>query len=353
MAVDAAYHVLVTDYAWPDLARERAELAQVGAELVVATTSSPDELIALAAEVDAILTCWKPLPTAVLDAAPRCRMVSRYGVGLDNIPVDHATRLGILVTNVPDFCVDEVADHTLALLLACARRTVSMANATRGGVWNPQMGRGMVRLRGQTLGLVGYGRTGRAVAQRAHAFGLEIIAYTPRLAADEVAPWGRATNDLAALLAQADYVSLHLPLTVATRGLIDATALRQMKPTAYLINTARGAVVDETALVQALRDGWIAGAALDVLSHEPPPLDHPLLALENVLATPHAAFYSETAIAELATKAARQVVQGLRGEVPHNLVNRSVLMQPNCRLQPVPARTKGDEQLGVHFELEP
>ena len=326
------YRVLITDYAWPTLEVEQRILAPLGVELVVAQRGDADELVALAHGVDAILCCWKPLPPAALDVAPNCRIVCRYGIGLDNIPVAHATELGIIVTNVPDFCQEEVADHSLALLYACARRIVTFAQATRSGVWNPQMGRGMPRLRGQVLGLVGYGAIARALASKARGVGLEVMAYTPRLAPDALAPWGRATNDLHELLRSSDYVSLHLPLTQETRHLIDAAALAQMKPTAYLINTSRGAVIDEDALLSALRDRRIAGAALDVLGQEPPPSDHPLLTLDNVIVTPHAAFYSEAAIEELTTKAAQQVAQALSGQPPAHIVNPAVLGQTNCRL---------------------
>lgn len=327
-----SFRVLITDYAWPNLEIERAILDEVGAELVVASSGTADEIVGLAAGVDAILTCWKQVPPAALDAATRCRIVSRYGIGLDNIPVAHATALGMVVTNVPDFCLDEVAEHTLALLMACGRRIVPHAEQTRQGVWSQAGARGMPRLRGQTLGLVGYGNIAQAVAQRARAFGLEVMACTPRLAADALAPWGRATNDLDVLLAAADYVSLHVPLTPETRGLINGARLAQMKPTAYLINTSRGAIINEDSLLAALKDGQIAGAALDVMSSEPPSPDHPLLRHPRVITTPHVAFYSEAAIVDLATKAARHVAQALRGEVPDRVVNRAVLAQANCRL---------------------
>lgn len=328
-----SYRVLVTDYAWPNLDIERGILAEVGAELVVAPNGTAEEITALAADVDAILTCWKQVPPEALDTAARCRIVSRYGIGLDNIPVAHATKLGMIVTNVPDFCLDEVAEHTLALIFACARRVVPLADATRQGAWSQTLARGMPRLRGQVLGLVGYGNIAQAVAERAQALGLKVIAYTPRLAADALAPWGRATNDLAELLAVADYVSLHLPLTPETSGLINADALAAMKPSAYLINTSRGAIVDEAALLAALERGQIAGAALDVMSSEPPPPDHPLLRHPHVIATPHVAFYSEPAIIDLATKAARHVAQALRCEIPDRVVNPAVLAQANCRIQ--------------------
>lgn len=332
-----SFRVLITDYAWPDLEIEAAILAEVGVEIVVAPNGTAQEIIALAADVDAILACWKQVPPAALDVAPRCRIVSRYGIGLDNIPVAHATELGIVVSNVPDFCLDEVAEHTLALIFACARRIMPQIAMTKQGVWNQSLARGLPRLRGQVLGLVGYGNIAQAVAERARALGLQIVAYTPRLAADALAPWGRATNDLGELLAVADYVSLHLPATDATRGLINADALAKMKPSAYLINTARGAIVDEAALLAALESGQIAGAALDVLAVEPPAADHPLLHHSRVIATPHVAFYSEAATVDLATKAARHVAQALRGQVPDRVVNSAVLAQANCRLKAVAA----------------
>ncbi|HET6172732.1 MAG TPA: C-terminal binding protein [Gaiellales bacterium] len=326
--------VLVTDYAWPSLEIERAILSEVDAELVVAESGEAAELVALAPGADAILTNWKRVPVEALDAADRCVVVARYGVGVDNIPVAHATRLGILVVNVPDFCVEEVSDHALALLLACARRIVTFARSTREGQWDLLgLGRGLPRLRGQRLGLVGFGNTARALVPKARGLGLEVAAYTPRLAPGHDPHTGvELTDDLAGLLASSDYVSLHAPATPETAGLIGEQALRGMKPSAYLINTSRGALVDEAALQRALTEGWIAGAALDVLGQEPPRPDHPLLALGNVIATPHAAFYSETAIAELETKAARNVAAVLRGEVPVNLVNPAVLELPAYRL---------------------
>jgi len=329
----SAFRVLVTDYAWPSLDIERAVLAEVDAELVVAETGEAEEVIRLAADVDAILTCWKTVPAAALDAAPQCRIVSRYGIGLDNIPVAHATELGIPVTNVPDFCLDEVSDHAMALLLDCARQIIPLAQRGRRGEWDRSTSKPIARLRTQTIGLVGYGRIARALVPKALSFGLQVVVYTPRIQEDAVKPWGEVVSSMEELLERADYVTLHAPLTPDTRHMIDEAALRRMKPTAYLINTARGALVDEVALVTALREGWIAGAALDVLSEEPPSPTDPLLALDNVLITPHAAFYSEPAIQELAYKASLHVAQALRGERPGNIVNPLVLEQENYRLK--------------------
>ena len=330
----STHKVLVTDYAWPSLEIERELLAAVGGELVVAETGDEEELVALAPAVDAVLTNWRRVPPAALEAAPGCLVVSRYGVGVDNIPVDLATELGILVVNVPDFCLEEVSDHALALVLACARRIVTFARATREGRWDlAEAGRGLPRIREQTLGLVGFGNIARAVVPKARGFGLRVMAYTPRLADGAREDGVELTSDLGRLLAESDYVSLHAPATGETRGLIGEEELRLMKPTAYLVNTSRGALVDEHALRLALTEGWIAGAALDVLGEEPPSAEHPLLRLDNVIVTPHAAFYSDAAIAELQTKAARNVALVLRGELPEAVVNPAVLERPTLRLR--------------------
>ncbi|MCC7362657.1 MAG: C-terminal binding protein [Anaerolineales bacterium] len=322
--------ILVTDYNWPSLEIEREVLRRAGAELVVAETGTEAEFIRLAGDVAGILTCWKHVTPAVLDAAPRCRTVARYGVGLDNIAVGHATELGMVVTNVPDYCYEEVSDHAMALLLACARKVASFAAATNAGRWDLKAGWPLPRLRGQTLGIIGFGRIGRALAPKAAGFGLQVVVYSPREPRDRPS-FVRWTNDLDEVLAQSDYVSLHVPLTEATRGLMNAGALAKMKPSAYLINTARGAVIDEAALLAAVQRKVIAGAALDVLTTEPPPAGHPLLGQPGIILTPHAAFYSEAAIEELQQKAAEHVAQALRGEWPENVVNPQVREQANYR----------------------
>ena len=327
------FTVLVTDYAWPSLDIEREILTVVDAELLVATTGDEAELIALAPQANAILTNWKRVPPASLEAASNCLVVSRYGVGVDNIPVDKATELGIVVTNVPGFCVEEVSDHAMALLLACARRVVTFASSTRGGEWNLGLGRGLPRLRGQTLGLVGFGGIARTMVPKARGFGLEVLAYTPRLRPGDVPDGVLVARDLDELLGKSDYVSVHVPSTIETRELIGEAELRAMKSSAYLINTSRGAIVDERALVRALDEGWIAGAALDVLHEEPPAPDHPLLHLERAIVTPHTGFYSEPAIVDLETKAARNVVDVLSGRTPAAVVNPAVLAHPNLRVQ--------------------
>ncbi len=322
--------VLVTDYAWPALDVERGVLAAAGCELLVAERGDEDELVSLAPSADAILTNWKPVTARVLEHATRCVTVARYGVGLDNIDIDAATRLGMIVSNVPDYCIEEVSDHAMALLLALARRVASFAAQTRAGGWDNQEFGTMHRLQGRTLGLVGFGRIGRRVAEKAAAFGLEVLAWSPTLAAP--APLGvEVAASLDELLGRADAVSLHAPLTEGTRHLIGPRQFSLMRPGAFLINTARGQLIDQGALLEALAHGGLGGAGLDVLDEEPPPLDHPLRHAAGVLLTPHAAFYSAESVRELQEKAAANVVLALEGGVPATTVNLEVVGSPARR----------------------
>ena len=324
--------VLVTDYAWPDLERERVALAPFGVELVEATTGDEDELVELARDVVAILTCWKPVTRAVLEAAPDCLTVARYGVGLDNIDVVAAGELGMIVSNVPDFCIDEVADHTMALILAHHRHVIAFAAQTSSGGWDNDATGPMHRLRGQTLGLVGFGRLGQATAARAVGFGLEVIAWSRSLG-DGARGSVRGVASLDELLATSDIVSLHVPHTPSTDRLIDADALAQMKPGAYLVNTSRGRLIDVDALAHAVRSGQLAGAGLDVMPDEPPPADHPLRGLPGITMTPHAAFDSVESRIDLQNKAAANVAAILDGVVPATIVNPEVLDNPRLRLR--------------------
>ena len=332
MGSPSTSRVLVTDYVWPNLDVERSVLAAIGAELVVAEGGEEEELRSLARGVDAILTCFKRVSRETLLAADRCRLVSRYGVGVDNIDVSTATELGILVTNVPDYCVDEVSDHALALLLSAARRVMVYDRSVRRGEWDGKVGMPIPRLRGLTLGIIGLGRIGRAVARKASVFGLRIIAYDTQPPAEVGAGVEVTFVDLETLLRESDFITLHAPLLPETTNLINAETLQKMKKSAWLVNTSRGGLVDTKALAQALQKGQIGGAALDVLPQEPPEANEPLRALPNVVLTPHVAFYSEGSLAELERRAAEHVVQVLQGERPIHLVNPQVLQQSNCRL---------------------
>ncbi len=334
--MSAPLKVFVTDFAWPSLEVELSVLKPIGAYLEWLPAYTDESLLAAVSSADAILTCWNPVPEAALHTATHCKVVGRYGIGLDNIPVELATQLGILVTNVPRFCQDELSDQVMAFILAHARQISVLNERVKAGLWDRTLDPPMRRLRGQTLGLVGFGSSARALVPKAAAFGLRILAHTPRLRPQHLLPGVTLAPSLQELLKQADYVSLHAPLTRETFRLIDAAALRCMKRSAVLINTARGDLVDETALAQALENHAIAGAGLDVLVHEPPrgPLpwqDHP-----NVMTTPHSAFLSAESLQELAYQGAANVAQVLLGRRPANLVNPEVLDQANCRLRRTP-----------------
>ena len=324
--------VLITDYAWPTIDIEREILTKAGAEVVVAATGEQDELIRLAPQMDAILSNWHPMRAPVIEVAGKCQIISRYGVGVDNIDVQAATKHGIVVTNVPDYCMDEVSTEAMALVLCAARRILHYDRTVRTGAWDVKLGMPLFRIKGLTLGIIGFGRIGKAVAPKAQGLGFCVIAYDPYIDQQEMNQRNVKPVDLDMLLRTSDFITIHTPLTPETHKLLGAAALRKMKPTAWLINTARGGVVDTVALAAALREGRLAGAGLDVLPHEPPLMDDALFGLPNVIFTPHSAFYSEGSLRELQAKAAQRVVEVLEGRMPSSIVNPSVLEQANCRL---------------------
>ncbi|MDA8216367.1 MAG: C-terminal binding protein [Dehalococcoidales bacterium] len=268
---------------------EAEELAKVGAELRVAHLWAEDEIIAAAAEMDGLLVGAAPITRRVMTALPRLRVVGRYGIGVDCVDVEAATELGVAVCNTPGYCAREVADHALMLLLTCNRQLLPMLQAMREGVWDRDLARGLHSLHSLTLGIVAFGDIGREVAKRARAFGLRVLAYDPFVSQAVADAHEVSMVSLEKLLAQADYVSVHAPLTKQTHHLLSEREFGLMKPTAFLLNTARGPVVDEAALVKALREGRIAGAALDVFENEPIDKQNPLLAMANVVVTPHIA----------------------------------------------------------------
>lgn len=317
----AAFRVLLTDRAWPDVRVEQEILQPVNAALIEAPSQGEATLIELARDADAIATNWAAVTDAVVRAATRCRIIARLGIGLDNIAVGTATELGIPVTNVPAYCVPEVSDHALALLLACARQIGFFHLRTKRGEYDLQAAPAMHRLAGQTLGLIGLGKIAQTLVPKARVFGLTVIAHT---ASGQDHGTGCEMVSLEELLARSDFVSLHVPLTDATYHLLGAEQFARMKPTAYLINTSRGGLIDHAALWQALRQHRLAGAALDVFDPEPPDLSQPLFQDERVIVTPHAAFASEQSVVEVRTTAMVQIVTALRGERPRNVVNPPV-----------------------------
>ena len=320
-----SFVVAVTDYVFPSLEPEQRVLAPLGVELRPGQCKSEEEIIALTRGADAVLNCYAKMTARVIESLDRCKIIARYGIGVDNVDLPAATRAGILVTNVPDYCVDEVSDHALALLLALARQIVAADRAVKGGVWNVVPHAGILRLRGQTLGLLGFGKIARLLASKTQALGMKVLAYDPYVDSAAIERQGVEAASLDRLLVEADVISIHVPLSPETRNLIGQRELARMKPTAFLINTSRGGIVDEEALAETLKAGRIGGAALDVLSAEPPSADHPLRHAPNVILTPHLAFYSRESVVELQTKAAEEVARALKGEPPRSPVNREVL----------------------------
>ena len=322
---------------------ERQQLERAGATFVALEGQPTSEVLAAARDCDALLVVSAKVPGELIEQLTRCRVIARLGAGTDRIDVATATRCGILVTNVPDFCQHEQAEHTLALLLAWVRRLPYMLGAMHRGEWTARSHPGVHRLAGQTLGLVGFGASAQGVAARAAPFGLKLIALArnPDKYREPADRLGVQLVSFDRLLAEADFVSIHLPLTSETRGLIAAPQLAQLKPTAVIINTARGAIIDEAALIAALQSGRLAGAALDVfdgidvfaLPGRPP--DHPLLTLENVLCTPHCAGSSVESSRDSKVRGARNAALVLQGKLPPYIVNAEV----NSRFGPLQLTT--------------
>ena len=260
----------------------------------------------------------------VLEKMKYCLAIIRLGVGVENIDLKSATELGITVANVPDFCVEEVSDTVIGFILALNRKLFSLHKTVIGGRWDRRLGRPISRLKNQTLGLIGFGRIARAIAAKMKGFGINIIAYDPYVKKQEIKRFLVRTVNFDYLLKQSDFISLHLPLKEKTYHLIGEKQLRKMKRNAYLINTSRGRIINEVALYKALKEGWIAGAALDVLEKEPPHINNPLLKLNNVILTPHFASYSEEAFRELEERVREAAIAVLRGRFPNHILNPSV-----------------------------
>ena len=308
--------VLLTDYAWPDDSIERNTIEAAGMRLVSgpATPLPADGIEALAREhqPSAILTCWAPVSAAAIAAAPGLQIVARLGVGLDNIAVDAASARGIWVTNVPDYCVEEVSDHAVGFALAWTRGLVRFDREVRAGRWDPATAR-LRRLAELTCGIVGFGRIGRATARKLGAFGCQVLAHDPHFSGEAE---GVRSMALDALFSESDSVIVHAPLTASTRHLIDRDRIARMPRGSLLINVSRGAVVDTDAVIEALDSGHLSAAGLDVLESEPE-VPAALRAHPGAMLTPHVAFSSDASLIELRRRAAEEVVRVLRGEAPH------------------------------------
>ena len=316
--------VAVSDSVFPNLNPAGEVLSRIGAELLLAEASTPLAIMQVARDADALLVTYAKVTSEMIGQMTRCRIIARFGIGVDNVDIAAATNASIVVTRVPDYCIDEVSDHTMALLLALARKIPFANSRAHAGRWEMPAVVPIHRLRGSVLGLVGFGRIPQLVAPKAKTFGFRVISYDPFVSAETMRRTGVEKVDFSELVKVSDHISIHTPLVPETNHLFNADVFRRMKPTAHLINTARGSVVDEEALAQALDEGRLAGAALDVLSQEPPS-SSPLFGRDNVILTPHMSFYSAESLIDLQSKAAEEVVRVLTGEAPRNPLNPEAL----------------------------
>jgi len=306
--------IAVTDSVFPSLDPAKAALAKLNPTFRMANSANADDILAVAKDADAILVTYAKLTRDILTPLTKCRAIGRFGLGVDNIDLVAAKEKGIAVNYVPDYCIREVSDHAMALLLALIRKIPLSNKLVQSGRWEMPAVVPIRRIEGTVLGLVGFGNIPRLVAPKAIAFGIKVIAFDPYAKPEMFMAAGVESVDFDALLSRSDYISVHAPLAPATKGMMNAAAFAKMKKGAYLVNTARGPLIDEPALIAALDSGQLGGAGLDVVTSEPLAKDSPLLGRDNVIISPHTAFYSIEALNELQTKCAGDVARVLSGE---------------------------------------
>jgi D-3-phosphoglycerate dehydrogenase / 2-oxoglutarate reductase len=314
--------IVITDYTFPSLEIEEEILRPEGFEIIGGQCKTAETLIPLVSDADAVITQFAPVKDVVIAAMSRARVIVRYGIGVDNVDLEAARARGIPVCNVPDYCIDEVADHTLGFILATTRQVVPNTLRVRAG--KPGLATPldqMLTLRHLTVGIVGFGRIGREVANRLLAFKCRILVHDPAISPVEIEKYGCNPVELSRVIRESDLITLHCPSTAQTRGMINRETLGLMRPGVILINVARGDLVDPTALMESLRQGHVAAAALDVFNPEPIPADHPILHLDNVILAPHIASASVPAVRKLRETAAHLALAALRGEPLANVVN--------------------------------
>ncbi|MFC1713156.1 C-terminal binding protein [Candidatus Poribacteria bacterium] len=317
------FKVVITDSYHPTLDAEREEIQEINADLILEQTKGDeDAIMAATKDADGLIVQHAQITRRVIENLEKCRIIARYGVGFDNVDTVAATERGIMVSNVPDYCIDEVSSHAIALLMQCCRKIVLLSNTIKAGRWTYKIAEPVYKLMGQNLGIVGLGRIGSAAARKGLGLGLNVQAYDPYLSETDL---DVEFVDFDRLLQTSDFISLHAPLTDETYHMFGENEFRKMKKSAFLINTARGPVVDGPALCEALETGEIAGAGVDVMEPEPIPQDDPLLKLENFIITPHIAWYSEESQKLLQRETARAVVAVLKGGKPRSLVNPEVM----------------------------
>ena len=316
-----SYRVAIIDDRFEAYQEEESILGPI-ATLEVTRSTDPGDIAAGVRDADAVIVNLEPIPRPTIEGMRRCKIICRYGIGYDNVDIAAATERGIWVARVPDYGIEDVSDHALGLFLACVRKIPFTDRGIRDGGWGFRRNRASYRIRGRTFGLLGYGAIARALHRKLSGLGLaRVLAHDPYVDAAEMRAAGAEPAGIDELLAASDYVSVHAPLTPETRGMIDHARLAAMKPTAIIVNTARGGIIDEYALADALRAGGIGYAALDVFATEPLAADSPLRELDTVILTDHNAYYTEESLVELKTKAALRVRTALEGGVPEAALN--------------------------------
>jgi D-3-phosphoglycerate dehydrogenase len=317
--------VVITDSNFSDVEIEKAIFNKIGAKVYLFQCRSEKEVIDGGDDADALLVQYAPITKHVIDSLNKCKVIGRYGTGVDNIDVNAATKKGIVVVNVPSYCEEEVADHTIALILALTRKIVKYNQAIKGGIWDWKIGIPIQRIKEQKLGLVGFGKNAKKVAQKARSLGFSVMGFDPYVTEEEFAKHRVIKVNFEQLLRESDIISIHAPLTAETKHMFGKEEFKKMKKSAYIINTSRGALINQEELYLALAQKEIAGAALDVMEYEPPLEDDALLKLDNVILTPHVAWYSERSLMDLRSKVATDVAKVLQGKVPYGFVNKKEL----------------------------
>ena len=325
-SVEENLKIVITDYRFPDVEQERRAVEAAGGTLATGQASTEEQVADLCKDADGVLTARAPIGARAISAMQRCRIIVRYGIGVDTVDVPAATARGILVANVPDYCLDEVSDHAFALLMMLSRQMIPSIALAKEDTWPVSKMPPLQRLRGQTCGLIGCGRIGSLLAGKVKALGMSVIIHDPYLSEPRAREMGAELVSLDALLARADFISLHAPLNDATHHLLGEAAFAKMKKTASIINTARGGLIDEAALLAALDAGKIFGAGLDVLESETAvtPIRSALVRHPKMIVTAHTAWLSQQARALLQLRAIEQALACLRGETPYGLINREL-----------------------------
>jgi len=319
------YKVVMTDDRHKTYDEEKKVLDTIDAELVIANCTTPGELAEVCREADGILVNLAPMTAEVIKKLNKCKVIARYGVGYDNVDVAACTEKGIYLTNVPDYCAEEVSDQALALLMACARKIARRDAQVREGKWNIGSADPIYRIAGKTFTLLGFGMIARCLLRKIRGLNFtKILVYDPFVDEDTIKAMGAEKADWETAVSMADFISVHIPLNEKTRGIVNAAAFAMMKPAAIIVNTSRGPVIDEAALIDALQSGRINSAGLDVYTKEPLAIDSPLMKMHNCVLTDHAGWYSEDSMSELKTKAAQNVKDILSGKKPKYSVNSIV-----------------------------